>query len=79
MGMWQDSRAADGHRFLRCGTTAQTGGNGTDQQTDGRGPSGSSQKCSGPELQESKQLENSMERAAERTPVDHEDQQDHVD
>ena len=49
--MWQDSRAADGHRFLQCGTAAQEGGNEADQQTDGRTHSGRLQECMGPELQ----------------------------
>ena len=50
--MWQDSRAADGHRFLQCGSPAQAEGNEADQQADGRTPSGRSQEYTGPELQE---------------------------
>ena len=49
--MWQDSRAADGHIFLQCGTPAQAGGNEPDQQTDGQTPSGRTQECTGPEPQ----------------------------
>ena len=47
---WQDSRAADGHRFLRCGTPAQAEGNEADQQADGQTPSGISQESTSPEL-----------------------------
>ena len=76
--MWQDSRAADGHRFLQCGTPAQAGGNDKDLQANGQTPSRRLQECTGPEMQEIEATEN-FYRAAEKRPINDEDQDDHMD